>query len=401
MARFLSLARLVPALPFFLLIRLLRPFLLVRVNPLSSSRIGHLALDTELYLCEHDAGINVPRQRHVDLFYHDGTPCNAQLATMWARRLHVGPAWLLSGVMRLIRRFPSAAVHEIGGNTQSDRDVNNLLQWFPPHLSFTADEELRGRDALRAMGIPEDGRFICLIVRDEMYLKVTAPGGRRFDYHSFRDADIANYVKAAERLGDLGYYVLRMGSIVKSPMPSGHPYVIDYATSDMRSDFLDVYLGAKCLFCITCGTGFDAIATIFRRPLAFVNMVPIGYLTTFLKGAICLCKRHWLDSGQRWLSLREVVGSGTAFCLSTQCYADHGVTLVENTPEEIEDLLMEMVSRLNGTWRALPEDDALQARFWELYPLDATDATTARPIHGTVLARYGAQFLRDNPGFLE
>jgi putative glycosyltransferase (TIGR04372 family) len=394
------LLRLVPALPVFLVIRLLGRFILVRVKPLSSSRIGHYAMDTELYLCERDAGLNVPKRRYVDLFYNEGTPCNAQLAEMWARRLRVWPEWILAGVLRLVRKFPSAAAHEIPDNTQSDRDVNNLLERFSPHLSFTADEERRGREGLKALGIPENAEFVCLIMRDEAYLKAYAPGGRSFDYHRYRNADIANCVEAAEQLAELGYYVLRMGSVVKSPMNAGHRRVIDYATNGMRSEFLDVYLGAKCLCCITCGTGFDAIPMVFRRPLAYVNYAPVGYLLAFLKDAICICKRHWLASEKRWLSLREIFSRGVGFCLSSTCYEANGVILVENTPGEIKGLVMEMVDRLKGTWRAQPEEDALQSRFWEIFPLDATDARGVR-IQGKARARYGAQFLRDNPDFLE
>ena len=57
------------SVPAVLVIRLIRPWLLVRLGGLESSRIGHFAANTELYLCERDAGINIPKQRYVDLFY--------------------------------------------------------------------------------------------------------------------------------------------------------------------------------------------------------------------------------------------------------------------------------------------------------------------------------------------
>src|ERR1035437_8809875 len=57
------------AIPSVLIIRLIKPWLLVRVGTLISSRIGHFAANTELYLCEQDAGINIPNQRRIDIFY--------------------------------------------------------------------------------------------------------------------------------------------------------------------------------------------------------------------------------------------------------------------------------------------------------------------------------------------
>jgi hypothetical protein len=45
-----------------------------------------------------------------------------------------------------------------------------------PALSFTEDEEARGRDALRAMGLdPETDWFVCLFARDPVYLKNLLP----------------------------------------------------------------------------------------------------------------------------------------------------------------------------------------------------------------------------------
>ena len=70
------------AIPTVLIMRLIRPWLLVRVYGLISTRIGHFAANTELYLCERKAGINVPSQRHIDLFFMQEPICNQQLAIM-------------------------------------------------------------------------------------------------------------------------------------------------------------------------------------------------------------------------------------------------------------------------------------------------------------------------------
>lgn len=59
------------------------------------------------------------------------------------------------------------------------------------------------------------------------------------------------------------------------------------------------------------------------------------------------------------------------------------------------------VRAFEGHLAAGPDDDALQRRFWEIYPVDARDASENRPLHGKVRARYGSQFLRDNREWLE
>jgi len=388
------------AVPVVLVIRLIRHWLLVRWSGLISVRIGHFAANTEMYLCEQDAGINVPKKRHVDLFYMAYRPiCNQQLATMWKRILRVWPSWILAPISRVNRLIPGGAVHEIGNNTQHDRDVHNLLDRFPPHLEFTSGEEARGEAGLHAMGISPDTSFICLIVRDSAYLDQQIFGGD-FRYHNYRDCDIQNYILAAEELVARGYYVIRMGAKVREAMKTANPRIIDYATNGMRSDFMDIYLGAKCEFCISVGTGFDAVPYIFRRPVAYVNMVPLGYLFTFRPQFLGITKHHFAAAENRELALSEIFNHGVGFCMHTSDYVSKGIELIENTSEEIRDVVIEMAERLNGTWQPHKDDKALQKRFWEIFPTDAVDARQRRPLHGEICARFGAHFLRNNRDFL-
>jgi putative glycosyltransferase (TIGR04372 family) len=394
-----KLPSLILAIPLVLAIRLLRPWLLVRWGHMMSSRLGHFAGNTELYLCERDVGINVPLRRHVDVFFMERTICNDQLARMWRRVLRVVPAWILSPVSQMNRFFPGGTIHEIGDNTQHDRDVHNLLDRIPPHLSFTAEEEALGRTRLRQMGIPAGAPFVCLIVRDSAYLDSHVPGGI-WSYHNYRDSDIQNYVLAAEQLAHRGYSVLRMGAKVREPMKTAHPKVIDYATNGMRTDFMDVFLGAKCTFCISVGTGFDAIAHAFRRPVVYVNMVPIGYFFTFRHQCLGIFKHHFTSSLPRQLSLAEVFGCGLAFCTETTGYEREGVRLIENTPEEIRDVILEMEARLQSVWQPDDDDEILQERFWSIFPATESVDVPRAPLHGEIRARVGAAFLRENRGWL-
>jgi hypothetical protein len=82
-------------------------------------------------------------------------------------------------------------------------------------------------------------------------------------------------------------------------------------------------------------------------------------------------------------------------------YESKGVYLLENTPEEIRDVAIEMAERLNGTWQEHPEDEALQQRFLELFPTDALDASNGKPLHGEIHSRFSATFLRNNREWLK
>ncbi len=386
------------AFPAVIVIRLIRPWFLVRLSHLNSDRIGHFCGNTEMYLSERAAGINKPAQRHVDLFYPVHPVCNQQLLTMWKRVLHIWPGAFLSPIFRVNRLIPGSAIHEVGYASQGPVDVHNLLDRFPSRLQFTTAEEARGVASLQAMGIPVDAPFVCLIARDSAYLDSHIPNN--WSYHNYRDSDIQNYVLAAETLAERGYFVIRMGAKVHAAMMTTNPMVIDYATNGMRSEFMDIYLGAKCAFCISTGTGWDAVPYIFRRPLAFVNWVALGYLFTSRAEFITITKAHAQRDSMKKLTLREIISQGVSYAATTSEFESKGVRLIENTPEEIRDVAVEMAERLAGTWQPHPDDDLLQKRFWALFPKDVVDPFMKRPLHGEIRARFGAAYLRNNRTWL-
>lgn len=380
--------------PVVLVIRVIKPWMLVRFGALDSSRIGHFTAITELHLCERDAGINRPIQKHVDIYYFGTVQiCNYQLAKMWKRVLPVWPAWLLVPIVQVNRLIPGWEGHHVQGLV-SNRDPLNLYDRTQPHLSFTDEEVTRGDAMLSAMGIPVGAPFICLNVRDSAYLDSYLKGD--YSYHQYRDSDIKSYLLTADELAERGYFVIRMGFKVNKALKSQHERVIDYATNGMRSDFMDIYLGAKCTFCISTGAGWDGVPEIFRRPVVFVNLVPLGRLHTFRRDVISITKHHYSKADDRELTLAEIFTKGAGFCTQADQYDKQGVQLIDNSPEEIRDVAIEMSERLNDTWQPDADDDALQQRFFELFLSDAQDGKDGRPLHGRIHSRFGTSFLRDN-----
>jgi putative glycosyltransferase (TIGR04372 family) len=63
------------------------------------------------------------------------------------------------------------------------------------------------------------------------------------------------------------------------------------------------------------------------------------------------------------MSVWEIIESGCGRFLRTELYEQMGIKLIENTPEEIRALAIEMEERLNGTWQTTNEDEELHHRF--------------------------------------
>ena len=378
--------------PFLLLvvlfIRLLRPFVLIRFGELISSKIGHLGANTEVYLCERDLGMQGPRS--LDIFYINGFICNRQLMKMWKRVLPVSV--FAPGLDWVNRALPGGDKHKIQWREHTqDRDIFCTMEHTKAHISFLAEEERLGELLLQKLGIKNGSPFICFLSRDPAYLDAVVPKINT-RYHDHRDSDIKNFIPAVERLTANGYSALRMGAIVKEPLEIINPMIIDYAI-EYRTEFLDIFLGAKCRFYLGDPCGFHAIPMIFRRPLAIANFIPLEYAPTWSAQYLFIPKKLWLRGERRFLTFGQILGSKIGRCYYNQQYEKEEIEVIENTPEEITALAIEMDQRLKGEWQINGDDDELQKRFWGLFK--------PGELNRVFRSRIGAEFLRQNTNLLK
>ena len=375
-------------------IRLIRPVRYYRLGRLPSHEIGHYATNVEVYLCEKDAEVNSHTKKSVDIWYRNPTSgvSNQQLDKMWARTIRISGSPIIRYADAISRRLPGGARYSI---QHHDRDAYALFDQMPPHLSFTSDEIFEGEKFLDSVRTHPGQKFICLAVRDSSYKREQFED-RDVAKDDYRNNDIDNYQKVAEQLAKDGYLVFRMGAKVERQFVTGSPLVIDYASNGMRSEFLDIYLGANCELFISSVLGIDSIPEIFRRPRVLTNYIPIGNFGKYGPRDLIIPKQYWLQSESRFLSFSEIVAStsGLGSCTSSYEYDRAGLKLVENTPQEILDATYELLNRRQNTWRETPTSQELVAKFWSLYY-----RLNPKPIQSHVKGQeplIGSNFLQDN-----
>lgn len=374
-------------LPVALFIRIIRPFVLVRVGKLINCRIGHYAFNTELYLCERDAGLQ-PRKAFDIFFNNSKISCNQQLKKMWARTRTLR-MWNVSRYLYFSNKLlPGYKKHII---LTSDRDIYNLVERMQAHLSFTIEEERKGREELCKIGIPDSAKFVCFHARDASYLNTILPKGN-WKYHNHRDSDINAFGPAVKELVKRGYHGLRMGAVVSKRLQFTESGIIDYAVKS-RTDFMDIFLGAKCYFYLGDPCGINSIPFVFRRPVAGINVLPLEYAPSWGRNTLFIPKKLWLPKEHRFMSFREILESAAGRFLYAQQYDQIEIDIVDNTSEEIKALAIEMDERLKGTWQTTEEDEELQRRFWSFFKKSK--------LHGTIKARIGADFLKQNQDLLK
>lgn len=369
--------------PVVVLIRLLRPIVTIRFGQLESTMIGHFAMNTELYLCKRDAGMHPGRC--LDIFYHSKPVCNDQLRKMWERTLFV--TWLAKPLAVLNWLFPGWEKHMVELDT--DRDTYGLMVHTEPHLYFTKDEEERGREVLHRLGMHDGAPWVCFHVRDSAYWNKIDP--TRDWQQDHRNASVGNYMEAAEELARRGYFAVRIGVVVREELPEIRASKIIDVTGPRHNDFTDIYLAAKCKFFLASDSGPVEVSEAFRRPVAWANIRIL--LADATNPNDLFIPKHWrLVAEGRFLTLREILSLGMWECQMNSAFIKAGIELVENTPEEIRELAVEMDERLNGTWQDTEEDKELQERFWSLFK--ATGPHVIRP-------RIAAGFLRRHPEYVQ
>jgi putative glycosyltransferase (TIGR04372 family) len=374
-----------------------KPFVQFRLYRMVDSRIGHLATNTEIVRLRNLEHNKKAKKKEIIVYCSENWNCsNNALRKLFLRnsahfRGHT--AWLLVNISLKIKFFKTLSSVP---NKYLPNDIEGLLVRHPPTLVFDPKEEFSGKDFLDKIAV-SDRKFVCLFVRDSKYFA----DSRTFsdDYHEYRNSDIRNYVKAAEFLGDNGYTVFRMGAAVERPLISGHPQVIDYATNGMRSEFLDIFLGAHCTFTISVGSGWDSVPTIFRRPLMFVNQLPY-FAPSVLTLQLVTYPKILLD-GQTGdtLNLENLIDREIAHRTNSQAYKDAGVEIRDLSSEELVEAVTEMAQRVEGTFVETPEQKEMQAKLKHI--LSTHPKLQPSPNYYPIRAQFASCFLSRYPNFLD
>ncbi len=384
-------------LPFYLfviiLIRFISPFFLVRIAPLYANRIGHCAQRTDMYLNRKSTKNGFPNIPYVDIFYIQNLPiANSYLIKMWRRKITIFPRIFLLPIATINHFIPGYEKHEVNNAFFDDRDVNNFFDKLPPNLEFTDEEERIGKLELKKMGIEPNSKFVTLIVRDSAYLKNHIS---KIDWstHDYRDNNIDNFKLIAEELAKKNIYVIRMGANVKKEFTCSNSKIIDYATNGCRSEFMDIYLGAKCFFTISTSCGWDGIPLIFRKPIVYINMTPVGYQNTYSTKFITITKHHFNKISNKFLTFNEIINFSLFISLNNKEFINNQIELIENSPEEILDVVFEQIEWLENK-NYIPSE--LEIRFWKIF----SECPDLNVLHGEIRSRFGNKFLEKNKFYL-
>ena len=344
-----------------IVVRLLRPVVVLRFGKLISHRIGPYVAEPEVYLSELEAGMH--GGRFIDIFHNERFISNSQVKIMWGRTLKVVQP--TSYIALLNDLVPRGGIHKIPWRSYQQRDNYGTFAQSETHLKFSPQEEEIAEAALADMGVPYGAKFVCFHARDSSYGETFGTGNDvgRVDY---RNSDISTYLPAMNELTSRGYYALRMGAVVDKPLVIDNPMIIDYATTS-RTELLDLYLSWRCEFFVGSAVGITYLPMAFRTPIVNTNFVPIGVLLAWHPQDLCITKKLYVPEEDRYMKLREIIDSGVSMYSRSWQYKNKGIELIDSTPEEISEVVVEMDDRINGRWESTVEEEQLQLEFWKYF----------------------------------
>lgn len=199
------------------------------------------------------------------------------------------------------------------------------------------DEEIKtGWRILNKVGVKKGDWFVTAHIRD--------PGFKGFEKH--RDADIENYFPAFTKVTEVGGWIFRIGDSNSKKIPKMNK-VIDYPYSNIKSDFMDIFLSTQCRFMIGTSSGMSAISYIAKVPIAMTNYRPLS--TLYLSSRDLYLPGLLTNKDGKFLTFKELYKTTNSIGALDGVYTNLlNLSFYPNTPEEIKKLVECMLVKLKG-----------------------------------------------------
>ena len=358
--------------PIIFLILFLRIFFKIKIIEIETRAIGHYALQIEIFLCEILNKIH--NQNNIYFAFRNKVVANKYLYNKYKKNFIILPRIILEPIFlffnhKLIynllgKKFTSAYRHWTKNYTQDKPfqyvDIYNVLPKTPPTIKFNKNEINFGKNLLKKINLNEEDKYVCLHLRTPHYYynrKVL----NKFKY-SMRDSKKENYFKTVNYLAKKSIKTVLIGEDIQNSRKDNK--IIYYNKSDIKNDFLDIYLLYGCKYLIGSSSGMSVSANIFRKKIVFVNIAEIHRINmdeNIYKPIILLKKFKSLETGE-YISYPRVLEKK----LSTIQHLDDlnklGYDVEDNSEEEMLKACEEMEHHLEKK-EYLNYDSYLEKKF--------------------------------------
>lgn len=390
-------------LPILLVIRVISKFYLIRFSEIESSRIGHFACCTEIYLCEKDHKMNTPKIRYLDLFILGNQICNKQIEIHLRRKLIILPRIILVPLINLNKIIPGGEKHncflkknlEENKNFFDHRDTYNLLDISKKHFYFEDSEITQAINLCEKIGINLKKKIVTINLRDNFYFDNNHPKNK-FDYYHVKNCDIDDYLLAIKDLIKLDYQVIRIGKGSNKKLNLDDKNYFDLTSHSLRTDLLELFLIEKSSFVIGCNSGGTYAALfLFRKPTYISNFLPFSGAYTNSNKILINFKSIVSKSSNKELTMKEIFNEGLFSYEFTQDYEKKGLKFVDLDPRIIQTSVRELMLRSEKKWDTTEYEKELENKFIKVYK-EFLKRESKIFYHGKIKCNFGFDYLKAN-----
>lgn len=361
-----------------LFIRLVSPFLQIRITSFNASRIGHMVGDVESMLCEMDLFAPTKGKKTIDFWvpWTGNLPVGSKFALkVWKQNIRVAPRFFFGPVETLNLLLPDGSNYSVPSRKgdcsklSQEHDVLNSFAQTKPHFLLSPEQLTAGKEFVKRWGLDPDKEFVCLLVRDSAFHRITT-GSKWFD-HPHRNIEIGLYEKTVDYLLSSGYNVFRMGVHAVEPLSKFHSRsgFIDLPFHEDRCELVDIYLSSSCKFFMSTGAGLDSVALAHRVPVLHSNISDLRRSLFLTHKTLSIFRRpRFCEIGDE-ISLQSFFDSNL-HCLDFDQIAERGIEFVANSEDEILEATVEleqMIENFQFDEEPLIQSE-LQKKFIEMTP---------------------------------
>ena len=280
-------------------------------------------------------------------------------------------------------------IKQITIKTNEYREFSEADSYF----TFTPDEENEGAKSLINIGLKEDDWFVSFHSRDPSYLK-TLPSSKYIDYsyHDFRNCQIEKFYKGMNNVIDRGGFALQVGSVIEQQLRSEtNTRLIDYAGKH-RTDFMDIYVNARCRFFIGNTSGLFHVPKAFGTPYAITNLIGFLHISPQPNSLFIpkLIRDKKSDKIISFMKLKELGLFNEEYgkaAYHAEFYETNNMEVIENTEDEIAELVDDMFDLTNKNKPDLGEIE-LQRFFKDIYYNENPDRHDAGNLAPSFIRRH-------------
>jgi len=354
-------------IPILLLFKILSPIVRIRwAKKYFPDRIGHLVAEMEHYLCL----IKKNKKFTIDLFpkniFFNSNPSNTFLQKHYATKItkiNTIIIKLFQLSQEILEKFFNFTKFDNIDALFSTRDNKKIFnKGFKPTISFSESDMIFIKKKLKKIGIKQNQKFVCLIIRDGKYLKKKLPK-INFSYHDYRDSNTDNYKLGIKYLIKKNYFVLRMGKLQSRKLNLQNNKFLDYAFSKHRSDLMDVWLMANCEFCISTSTGLDQISRVFNKPTLLVNHLPLTEWSSHFR-SLTHPKFLYSIKKKKFLDLEEYIVHSY---FRKKYYEENYLKIIDLDRKQILSCIKEFLQLINNNWKISKQKKKKQLNFNSLF----------------------------------